>query len=142
MGQDIMNGVGKLFEMAQSAGKMVGEKAKDVVTQAIKLPGVHIDRRDFLYKELIKYYPEDVVTVAIEKNPAQAGISEKHIKKIADTCISYETSKVTAISAAAGLPGGIAMAATIPGDLVQYFGFMLREAQKLTYLYGFNVMVF
>ena len=29
------------------------------------------------------------------------------------------------------------MAATIPADIVQYYGYMLRAAQKLLYLYGF-----
>ena len=29
------------------------------------------------------------------------------------------------------------MAATIPADIVQYYGYMLRAAQKLMYLYGF-----
>lgn len=29
------------------------------------------------------------------------------------------------------------MAATIPADIIQYYGYMLRTAQKLMYLYGF-----
>ena len=29
------------------------------------------------------------------------------------------------------------MAATIPADIIQYYGYMLRAAQKLMYLYGF-----
>lgn len=29
------------------------------------------------------------------------------------------------------------MVATVPADLVQYFGFILRILQKLAYLYGF-----
>lgn len=35
------------------------------------------------------------------------------------------------------MPGGFAMAATIPADIAQYYGYMLRAAQKLMYLYGF-----
>ena len=35
-----------------------------------------------------------------------------------------------------GLPGGIAMGATIPADTVQFFGMSLRLAQELSYLYG------
>lgn len=34
-------------------------------------------------------------------------------------------------------PGGFAMAATIPTDIAQYYGYMLRVTQKLLYLYGF-----
>lgn len=35
------------------------------------------------------------------------------------------------------MPGGFAMAATIPVDIAQYYGYMLRATQKLLYLYGF-----
>lgn len=35
------------------------------------------------------------------------------------------------------MPGGWAMAATIPADIAQYYGYMLRAVQKLLYLYGF-----
>jgi hypothetical protein len=35
------------------------------------------------------------------------------------------------------MPGGVAMAATIPADIAQYYGYMLRATQKLMYLYGF-----
>lgn len=35
------------------------------------------------------------------------------------------------------MPGGVAMVATIPADIAQYYGYMLRATQKLMYLYGF-----
>ena len=44
---------------------------------------------------------------------------------------------VSGISAALGAPGGAAMAVTIPADITQYYGYMLRATQKLMYLYGF-----
>ena len=34
-----------------------------------------------------------------------------------------------------------AMVATIPADIIQYYGYMLRAAQKLMYLYGFPQIV-
>ena len=40
------------------------------------------------------------------------------------------------ISTAAGIPGGLAMIGTIPADVAQYMGHMLRIAQKLAYIYG------
>ena len=43
----------------------------------------------------------------------------------------------TSISAALGMPGGVSMVATLPADIIQYYGYMLRAAQKLMYLYGF-----
>lgn len=51
--------------------------------------------------------------------------------------IQYERNCVSGISAALGIPGGVAIAATIPADIAQYYGYMLRAAQKLMYLYGF-----
>ena len=45
--------------------------------------------------------------------------------------INYELNKVTAISAAAGIPGGFTMVGTIPADITQYMGHLLRIAQKL-----------
>ena len=49
----------------------------------------------------------------------------------------YERYCVTGISSALGAPGGWAVAATIPADIVQYYGYTLRATQKLMYLYGF-----
>lgn len=111
---------------------------QDILLQALNVPGVKIERSEFLYKELIKYYPEEQVLKSISTNPASAEIPRERINTIANHVIDYETNKVSAISFAAGIPGGIAMAATIPMDAVQYFGFVLRVMQKLAYLYGFS----
>ena len=46
------------------------------------------------------------------------------------------TSQSSIASFAAGIPGGLAMAATIPADLLQFFGMSIRLAQELSYLYG------
>lgn len=110
---------------------------EDILVKAILIQGVRIDRADFLRKELRKHYPEGTVELAVSRNPASAGISRKEVNTLAVQSINLETAKVTAISAAAGIPGGFAMAATVPADLAQYFGFVLRIMQKLTYLYGF-----
>lgn len=112
--------------------------AEDIVQQAMKLPVVKVNREKFLYKELIKYYPEDVVDLAIRKNPAYAGIEKERINEVSKQVINYETNKVSAISFAAGMPGGFAMVATVPADIVQYFAYMIRVMQKLAYLYGFE----
>ncbi len=110
---------------------------EDIIILAIKSPGVHITRDKFLKKELFKNYPQDVVDKAITATPAQAGISSSEIDKIADDVIKFERNCVSGISAALGVPGGWAMAATIPADIVQYYGYTLRAVQKLLYLYGF-----
>mgnify|MGYP000593357478 CR=1 FL=1 len=123
---------------SQIIDKVEHIKAEDIIQQAVKLPVVRVNREKFLRKELIKYYPTDVVDLAIEKNPAYAGVEKKRINEISKQVINYETNKVSAISFAAGIPGGFAMAATVPADVVQYFGFIIRAMQKLAYLYGFE----
>lgn len=115
-----------------------GITVENVLSLAIKTPGIKINRIDYLTKELRLYYPQETVELALEHNPAYAGIPRSAVDAIAKRAIDYETSKVTAISFAAGMPGGVAMAATIPADLAQYFAFILRIMQKLAYLYGFG----
>ncbi len=110
---------------------------EDFIILGLRTPGVGINRADFLRAELKKDFSDDVIEDAIERTPALAGISVDMINKHADQVIEYERNCVTGISAALGMPGGFAMAATIPADIVQYYGFMLRAAQKLLYLYGF-----
>ena len=128
-------------DMIDTASQKISEieiTPQDILLQALNVPGVKIERSEFLYKELIKYYPEEQVLKSISTNPASAEIPRERINTIANQVIDYETNKVSAISFAAGIPGGIAMAATIPMDAVQYFGFVLRVMQKLAYLYGFS----
>lgn len=109
----------------------------DIILLALKVPGVKIDRAKFLQKELFKNHPQDVIDRAIETTPAQAGIASEEVDNIADEVIKFERNAVSGISVALGMPGGVAMAATIPADIAQYYGYMIRATQKLLYLYGF-----
>lgn len=108
------------------------------LTTAMKVPGVRINREKFLKKEFNIYCTEDIVCDIINNNPASAGVRLELVNKIANNVINYETNKVSAVSFLAGLPGGFAMAVTIPADVIQYFAFILRVMQKLAYLYGFE----
>lgn len=110
---------------------------EDVIIKGLRIPGVRINRKDFLQKELYKNYSQAVIDNAIEKNPAYANIPAVEIDKIADEVIKFERNCVSGISAALGAPGGVAMVAAIPADIVQYYGCLLRTTQKLLYLYGF-----
>lgn len=114
---------------------------EEIVKQAIKIPGVKIDRSTFLRKEFRGRFPAKVVEQAIKECPAAANISRAEIDELAKKVIQYETNKVSGISFAAGLPGGAAMIATIPADAAQYFGFILRVMQELAYLYGFPTLI-
>ena len=110
---------------------------EDIIIWGIKTPGVGVNRADFLRKEFMKNCPQQVVEDAVAHNPMHAGIPREDVDKIADEVIKFERNCVSGISAALGVPGGAAMVATIPADIVQYYGYMLRAAQKLMYLYGF-----
>lgn len=110
---------------------------QDVIILAVRTPGVHVTRSSFLRKELFKNHPDEVIEDAIARTPALAGIPAEEIDRIADEVIKFERNCVSGISAALGMPGGAAMAATIPADIVQYYGYTLRAIQKLLYLYGF-----
>ncbi|MGW1317841.1 hypothetical protein [Streptomyces sp. NPDC002426] len=107
-----------------------------LLASAARLPGVRVDRGAYLRTALARHCPEDDVRRAIEETPAAAGIPLDVLDKVANESIRYETAKVSALSAAAGIPGFIAMPATVPADLAQYVGHMLRVAQKLAYLYS------
>jgi hypothetical protein len=101
-----------------------------ILNTALKMPGANVDRDDFLAKVF------DARNDVIEKGPAKAGIALTELDKAADTEIRNHTGIVTSTSFLAGLPGGIAMAGTIPADLAQYYWHVIVIAQKLAYIYG------
>lgn len=107
-----------------------------VMGAALSMPGVKVDRNDFLKKELKNYCSPEQLNLAISSRPIN-GVSKEIIDRIANACINSHTTKVTTISAVAGIPGGFAMAGTIPADMAQYYWHVFVLAQKLAYLYGF-----
>jgi hypothetical protein len=113
-----------------------GNKFTQVLDAAAKLPGVRINRAAYLRSSLKRYCTAEQIEIAVAESPAAAGIPLSVITQAANTSIGYETSKVTGLSAAAGIPGGFAMLGTVPADLAQYLGHMLRITQKLAYLYS------
>lgn len=110
---------------------------EDIIIKGLKIPGIRVDRNSFLKQEFFKNHTEAQIEDAVTFNPAHAGIPADEIDKIADEVIKYERNCVSGISTALGMPGGVAMAATIPADIAQFYGYLLRAAQKLMYLYGF-----
>ena len=109
---------------------------EEVLAAAASMPGVRIDRESFLRISLGKHFDSATVEAAVKQNPAAANIPLNTIRHIANESINYETGKVTVLSTATGIPGGIAMLGTIPADLAQYFAHVLRISQKLAYLYS------
>ncbi|MCR4644222.1 MAG: hypothetical protein K5695_02300 [Oscillospiraceae bacterium] len=110
----------------------------EVITQASQLPLVKVDREDFLRREFANAKYSARIPSILKSGPIQAGISKADIRKHAEGVIAFETSKATGISAAAGIPGGLAMIGTIPADMVNFYGHVLRVIQKLMYLYGWE----
>lgn len=106
-----------------------------VISGAIKLPGVKVVRETFL-REQFKNLSKDEIELIVEKGPVNAGRDRNELEKKAKKIIKSNSGVSAAASFVAGLPGGFAMAATIPADLLQFYGVALRTAQELVYLYG------
>lgn len=113
---------------------------EDFIILGLGIPGVGIDRDSFLRQSFQQKHDAEVVDDIVAHNPLYAGISLKEIEDLANRVIQGELMQVTAISAGLGIPGGIAMAGTIPADIAQLSGYMLRVIQKLMYLYGFPAL--
>lgn len=109
-----------------------------VIESAAKLPLVHVNREDFLTRNLSKLCTPEQLQKALVNGTLNAGIPIQILDSLANAIINAETLKVTSISAAAGIPGGFAMAATIPADLAQFYAFVIRIAQELAYIYGWT----
>lgn len=106
-----------------------------IIETAIKIPGVRVDRDDFLKKQFAKS-PADIFDIIIKQGPIKAGISQKELRNKAVALINERTMFSSSASFLAGMPGGMAIAATIPADIVQFYAVALRLAQELAYLYG------
>jgi len=103
-----------------------------LLEKAMSFPGVKINRTAFLI-ETYRLNGTDVES----KNVAEL----VSLEQMDNAAKKFITTNVTQSSGAAfilGLPGGLAMAVTIPTDIMQNFAFSLRLAQQLAYIYGFE----
>jgi len=107
-----------------------------VLATVQKMPGVKVDRVAFLRKELRPYCNQSRLQMLGSVRPYTV-VSEQVVDKLARQCVRHHTLLATATSTVAGLPGGLAMAATMPADMVQYFYHVFVLSQKLAYLYGY-----
>ncbi len=121
--------------MAQTSTENSSNALVQVIETAIKLPGVKVNRDAFL-SSIFEKSNQSLRERILQVGPVEAGVSSEELMKLATKLITSRTLTSSAVSFAAGLPGGIAMAATIPADTVQFFGFALRLAQEIAYLYG------
>lgn len=108
-----------------------------IMINALQVPGVKVNRNKFLYDVLSKFERNSKkISDAISTNPIEAGIDRKTLDKASKYTINKTTTISSGASFAAGLPGGVAMMASIPADVLQYFGMTIRLAQELAYIYG------
>ena len=103
-----------------------------VMNAALSMPMVKVDRTAFLVKEFSMYDNADELR---DKRPIDL-FDEEAIERAARGVINSHLTTATVTSTAAGIPGGLAMAATLPADIAQYYWHVLVVAQKLGYLYG------
>ncbi len=107
----------------------------EIIGKAIQIPGIKVDRDAFL-REQFKNDDADQIASVISVGPVNAGKNREELRKMAEKLITDTTLKSTGASFLAGLPGGIAMAATIPADVLQFYAMALRLAQQIAYLYN------
>lgn len=120
--------------MEQAKNETTSVALETIITNAVKIPGVKVNRSKFLAEAFAR---DDIdLQTIIDMGPVSAGISQERIEKAATKLIFVRTSQSSVASFVAGIPGGFAMAATIPADVAQFFGMALRLAQELSYLYG------
>ncbi len=118
------------------------QRALEFLAKVVRVPGVRVNREEFLRQELRKLHlSDDAIARALSSSPMMAGVPLTEIDRLAEEVISYETNKSAAISFVAGIPGGFAMLGTIPADLMQYYAHALRIMQKLAYLYGWGELL-
>ena len=107
----------------------------NIITSAVQIPGAKVSRCDFL-AEAFAGREGLAIQDVLDLGPVQAGATREELNSIASKLILTRTSQSSLASFASGIPGGLAMAATIPADVLQFFGMALRLAQELSYLYG------
>lgn len=104
-----------------------------VLALAVELPGVKIEREEFLQKYFSSRFDREIVARIVQTSPIRAGVNESVLYEIARECINYEKKKISALSFATGSGGFVG----IPADLAQYMAHVLRISQKLAYIYGY-----
>lgn len=112
-----------------------------LLTTALKMPGVRVDRATFLRSALTGCCSAAQLEQAIQTTPAKAGLSKRAIREAAESSIKWHRAGVTAVSAVTGLPGGWWLAGTIPADLAQYFWHVVVMLQKLAFLHGWPALL-
>ena len=111
--------------------------AMHVLQQVVKLPVVKVNRSKFLMDKFSKEVASKDIPRLLEEGPT-ALLSQETLDRVANACIRDNVLLASGTSVLAGLPGGLAMAVTIPADVAQFYAFSLKLAQELGYIYGYD----
>ncbi|MDR0248515.1 MAG: EcsC family protein [Oscillospiraceae bacterium] len=103
-----------------------------LLEKAICLPGVKVNRTTLLMEAY------KLSGTKIESGNAFEKIDLEQMDKAANSWIRKNVTASSGTAFLLGIPGSIAMVASIPADIMQNFAFSLRLAQQLAYIYGFD----
>ncbi|MEG0283672.1 MAG: EcsC family protein [Erysipelotrichales bacterium] len=107
--------------------------ALKVLNESLKLPLVKVNRNEFL----VKVFGKNVENLdeLVLKGPVNF-FTKEDLDKTAQNRINAVVNQSSAVSFATGVPGGLAMAATIPADIAQFYAYSIKLAQEISYIYG------
>lgn len=110
-----------------------------IISGAMKVPGVKVDREEFLIKELKGKVSDDVLTNAVNNGTKGAKVDVELIEKLAKNCMNSKALLTVTASFLSGLPGGlVGLLGGSSVDVIQYYANFFNLAQKLMYLYGYK----
>jgi hypothetical protein len=127
---------------AETVGIKVSVGGKDVnlwtdlLENVLKLPGAKVDRWAFLEREFSRHCNLETMKRIKQFGTGKAEIDGAVMDKVAAKVIGGQVVSASTLSFVSGIPGGMAMLATIPVDLIQYYYNLVVTAQKLAYIYG------
>lgn len=108
-----------------------------IIEKSLSIPGVKVNRRDFLIEIFADKVTQEEIPLLLKLGPVKSGLfTPEQLKKAAIKNCNKSKWQCSATSFASGIPGGLAMFGTIPLDTMQFFGFNLRVAQQVAYIYG------
>ena len=108
-----------------------------VLQQVVKLPVVKVNREKFLVEKFSKELDKRDIAKLLEQGPPSL-LPQETLDRVARSCIKDNVLRASGTSVLAGIPGGLALAITIPTDVAQFYAFSLKLAQELGYIYGYD----
>ncbi len=110
--------------------------SESIIVTLSKTPGLRVRRNDFLITALNRIGKDrQEVIEAIESTPVNV-LSDEETLNCIQSVQNTHRNIVTTSSFFAGIPGGLALMATVPADILQYYANIIVFSQKCAYLCG------